>query len=315
MAILRCEVLAMTGLDQTVKRVRAFNRFYTRRIGLLNEKLAGGDFTLTETRVLLELRFRVEHVAVDIARELGLDPAYLTRILRKFDRLGLIEARPDEADGRRRLLQLTKAGRDTIDALQALTERDLSVMLSSVGDGCRARLTGAMDDIEAILDESEAEPVALRSHLPGDMGWIIEREARLYVDEYGWDVSFEGLVAEICAAFIRDFRPGREFCWIAERGDERLGAIFLVYQDDETAKLRLLHVEKAARGQGVGSLLVETCIAQARASGYRRLTLWTNDVLASARKIYQAAGFRLVSEEPHHSFGKDLVGQYWELDL
>lgn len=307
----------MTALDETVKRVRAFNRFYTRRIGLLNETLAGSDFTLTETRVLLELRLREPHVAVDIARDLGLDPAYLARMLRKFDRLGLVTSSPDRADGRRRLLRLTGRGRETIDELQAMTERELAAMLSSAGEGRRARLASAMDDIEAILNEGEtaAAPVTLRPHRPGDMGWVIEREARLYADEYGWDITFEGLVAEICAAFIRDFRPGREFCWIAERAGERLGAVFLVHENDETAKLRLLHVEKAARGQGVGSLLVKTCIEQARASGYKRLVLWTNDMLTSARKIYQAAGFRLVEEEKHHSFGRDLVGQYWELEL
>ncbi|MBO6719203.1 MAG: MarR family transcriptional regulator [Rhizobiaceae bacterium] len=306
----------MAGLQETVKRVRAFNRFYTRRIGLLNETLAGGDFTLTETRVLLELRVREPHVAVDIARDLGLDPAYLARILRKFHRLGLVTRSPDEADGRRRLLALTEAGRRTIDELQAMTERDLAAMLASASDDKRQRLTAALDEIETVLGgEVAAEPVRLRPHRPGDMGWVIEREARLYADEYGWDITFEGLVAEICANFIRDFRPGREFCWIAKRGDERLGAVFLVQQDDHTAKLRLLHVEKAARGQGVGSLLVRTCIEQARASGYRKLVLWTNDVLASARRIYQAEGFQLVGEEKHRSFGKGLVGQYWELAL
>jgi DNA-binding MarR family transcriptional regulator/GNAT superfamily N-acetyltransferase len=307
----------MAELQETVKRVRAFNRFYTRRIGVLNETFAGSDFTLTETRVLLELRLRDPHVAVGIARDLGLDPAYLARILRKFVRRGLVTSAPDKADGRRRLLRLTAKGRATIDELQTMTERDLSAMLSSAGGERRMRLAGAMDDIETILGDKEGvdAPMTLRAHRPGDIGWVIGQQAQLYADEYGWDITFEGLVAEICGAFIRDFRPGKEFCWIAEQGGERLGAVFLVRQDDETAKLRLLHVERAARGKGVGSLLVRTCVEQARASGYRRLVLWTNDVLASARKIYQAEGFRLVEEEKHHSFGKDLVGQNWELIL
>ena len=307
----------MAGLEETVSRVRAFNRFYTRRIGLLNETLTGSEFTLTETRVLLELRMREPHVAVDIARDLGLDPAYLTRILRKFDRLDLVDSSPDEADGRRRLLRLTDKGRETIDRLQALTERDLTAMLASAGDDQRAVLGKAMDEIESALGEGAASdaPVRLRSHRPGDIGWVISRQAQLYADEYDWDISFEGLLAEICAAFLRDFQPGREFCWVAERAGMRLGAVFLVSQDDKTAKLRMLHVEQAARGQGVGSLLVNTCIDQARACGYRKLVLWTNDILTSARKIYQAAGFELVEEEHHHSFGKDLVGQNWELVL
>ncbi len=307
----------MADLDDTVRRVRAFNRFYTRRIGLLNETLAGGPFTLTETRVLLELRLHDPHVASAIAADLGLDPAYLTRILRKFERLGLLGTAPDPADGRRRLLRLTDNGCRTIDALQAETERELSGILADAGEERRAALQKAMDDIEAIMGESTLDPlrVTLRAHRPGDLGWVIEREARLYTEEYGWDGTFEALVADICAKFIREFRPDKEACWIAERGCERLGAVFLVMQDEETAKLRLLHVEKAARGMGVGSLLVSTCINQARASGYRKLVLWTNDVLFSARKIYQAAGFRLIEEEPHHSFGKDLVGQNWELVL
>lgn len=307
----------MVGLQDTVARVRAFNRFYTRRIGLLNETLAGGDFTLTETRVLLELRLCDPHVAVDIARDLGLDRAYLARILGKFEHLGLIASKPDEADGRRRLLQLTDKGRATIDDLQARTEGDLAAMLSSAGEERRARLVGGMDEIESVLgaDGRQDMPISVRAHRPGDIGWIIEREARLYTDEYGWDITFEGLVAEICANFIRDFQPDREFCWVAEQGGRRLGAVFLVCQDKDTAKLRLLHVEKAARGKGVGSLLVDTCISQARACGYKRLVLWTNSVLADARRIYERAGFRLMKEEPHRSFGVDLVGQNWELEL
>ena len=204
----------------------------------------------------------------------------------------------------------TAIGRTT-DGPPALLEDENGTLQVVVRDG-RGRPWLVRLDRSARVPDA---PVRLRSHRPGDIGWVISRQAQLYADEYDWDISFEGLLAEICAAFLRDFQPGKEFCWIAERAGTRLGAVFLVSQDDEIAKLRMLHVEQAARGQGVGSLLVNTCIDQARACGYRKLVLWTNDILTSARKIYQAAGFELVEEEHHHSFGKDLVGQNWELVL
>lgn len=300
-----------------VAEVRRFNRFYTRMAGFLEERLTNSPYTLTEARVIFELANRDEPVASEIARDLGLDPAYLARMLKKFVSAGLVERSRNGADGRRRDLALTADGREAFAQLQDRTVAEVGRLLEPVGEREGARLSLAMRTIEEVLGPGQgaAGAVALRPHRPGDMGWVISRQASLYAEEYGWDVTYEALAAEICAAFIRNFREGREACWIAELDGQRVGAVFLVYQSDEVAKLRLLHVEASARGLGIGSRLVSACIEQARACGYAKLVLWTNDVLSSARKIYQAAGFRLVGEESHHSFGKDLVGQNWELDL
>ena len=302
--------------DETVAAVRRFNRNYTRNIGLLEETLTGSDFTLAEARVLFELGAGGAGVARDIARELRLDPAYLTRILQRFARDGLVSTQPSDEDRRRRDLSLTEEGRRALAGLQAAADTQTGRLLAHLGPASRKQLAAAMARVTALLDP-EAEPLelVLRAHQPGDIGWVISRQARLYAEEYGWDGTYEALAAEICAAFIRNFREDREYCWIAELGGEPVGAVFLVHQSDEIGKLRLLHVEATARGHGVGSKLVAACIEKARAAGYRKLVLWTNDVLSSARKIYQAEGFRLVEEERHHSFGKDLVGQNWELDL
>lgn len=307
----------MFSLQDSVSRVREFNRFYTRTIGVLNETLTQSEFTLSESRVLYELGHRASPNAVDIARDLLLDPAYLARILRRFREAGLVKAHADGEDRRRRRLELTPAGRAALDALQARSEQQITALLAPLDALHRDNMVDAMARITETLqgDTEPPVPVVLRPHRPGDIGWVIGRQASLYAEEYGWNIEFEALVAQICADFLRDFQPGREFCWIAERDGERLGAIFLVRQDDEVAKLRLLHVESAARGRGVGRMLVERCVQQARESGYRRLTLWTNSILAEARRIYERTGFRLVSEEAHRSFGVDLTGQYWELEL
>jgi DNA-binding MarR family transcriptional regulator/N-acetylglutamate synthase-like GNAT family acetyltransferase len=298
-----------------VVEMRRFNRFYTRIAGFLEEKLTHSAFTLTEARVVFELANRDAPVASEIARDLGLDPAYLARLLKKFEAAGLVARSPNGADGRRRDLELTADGRAAFADLQSRTDEEVGVLLGPVAAPQRERLSRAMRTIEQVLGEGREATVALRPHRPGDIGWVISRQAKLYTDEYGWDSGYEALAAEICAAFIRNFQPEREYCWIAELDGEPVGAVFLVHQSHEVGKLRLLHVEPWARGHGIGSRLVEACIVKARACGYRKLVLWTNDVLASARKIYQAAGFRLVEEERHHSFGKDLVGQNWELEL
>jgi len=302
--------------DDTIAAVRKFNRDYTRTIGLLEETLTGSGFTLAEARVIFELGAGGAGIARDIARELRLDPAYLTRILQRLSKDGLVSTRPNGEDRRQRDLELTAAGKQTLAGLQAAADLRTGELLAHLGPRERQRLAKAMAQVTALLDPAVPAPdVTLRAHRPGDIGWVVSRQARLYAQEYGWDGTYEALAAEICAAFIRNFREGREYCWIAELGGEPVGAVFLVWQSDEIAKLRLLHVEASARGHGIGAQLVDACIAKAREAGYRKVVLWTNDVLGSARRIYQARGFSLVEEERHYSFGKDLVGQNWELEL
>jgi DNA-binding MarR family transcriptional regulator len=302
---------------QQVADVRRFNRFYTRTAGFLNETLTRSDFTLAEARILFELAHGPSPFAADIGRDLKLDPAYLARILKRFAAIGLLVAERDEDDRRRRRLVLTSKGKSVMADLWAKADADIGRVLSPLGEEERRRLTSAMAEVEKVLspDRQGEAGAVMRPHRVGDMGWIVHRQAVLYAEEYGWDIGYEGLIAGICSDFVLNFKPGKEYCWIAERDGAVTGSVFLVRKDDETAKLRLLYVEPSARGFGVGRRLVDECIAMARASGYRKLVLWTNDVLAAARKIYQKAGFVLVEEERHHSFGKDLVGQNWELEL
>ena len=303
--------------DRRVGAVRRFNRFWTRQIGVLREGYLESPFSLTEVRVLYELARREEPTASELGEELGLDAGYLSRLLRGFEKHGLIHKRLSGADGRRRLLRLTERGREAFAPLDARSRNDIGAMLGGISIAGQERLVGAMRTIEELLSvrPEPMVPYLLRSHWPGDMGWIVHRHGVLYAREYGWDERFEALVAEIVAKFIRQYDPRLERCWIAERGGEIVGCVFLVRESEAIAKLRLLLVEPKARGLGIGSRLVEECIRFARQAGYRKITLWTNDVLSSARRIYEAKGFRLVHEEPHHSFGHDLVGQTWELML
>jgi DNA-binding MarR family transcriptional regulator/GNAT superfamily N-acetyltransferase len=297
--------------------VRHFNRFWTRQIGVLREEYLESPFSLTEVRVLYELAHGEETTASELGEELGLDAGYLSRILRGFEKHGLIYKRPSEADGRRRLLRLTDRGREAFAPLDARSRSEIGAMLGGMSITGQERLVGAMRAIERLLS-ARPEPVVpyvLRPHQPGDMGWVVHRHGVLYAREYGWDERFEALVAEIVAKFIQQYDPRLERCWIAERDGEIVGCVFLVGESEEIAKLRLLLVEPEARGLGIGSRLVEECIRFARQAGYLKITLWTNDVLNSARRIYGGMGFRLVHEKPHHSFGHDLVGQTWELML
>ena len=306
----------MTLIDE----VRSFNRFYTREIGLLNRSLPATDLSLPEARVLYELAQAPEGglTAAEIGRALRMDKAHLSRIVARFVTRGLAVSRVSPDHRKHRLLTLTDAGRKVFAAAEAGARAQVDALLEPVDAGGRNRLVEAMHDIRVTLRDREAEDgeLTLRPLRPGDVGWIIHRQAVLYTQEYGWDWTYEGLASRILGAFVAEFDPAREDGWVAERGGAIVGSIFLMKSDDPAvAKLRLLYVEPSARGVGVGRRLVGTCIARARELGYRELTLWTNDILVAARRIYQAAGFRLVSEAPHHSFGHDLVGQTWTLDL
>jgi len=304
-------------LDRQISAVRAFNRFYTRKLGVLDQQLLKSPFSLSEARVLYELAHREELAAKEIGIELGLDPGYLSRIVQKFDEDGLITRKPLATDRRQYLLALTAKGRQASAKLERISQDDIGAMLAGLDGTQRASLVQAMGAIEHALEPPAQKPVGflLRSHRPGDIGWVISSQAKAYAKEYGWDISYEALVAEICAQFIKSYDASREHCWIAEADGEPLGSIFLVKGSDDVAKLRLLLVEKKARGLGVGRALVEQCIRSAREMGYKKMTLWTQSILVAARGIYQAAGFRRVKEEPHHSFGVDLIGETWELKL
>jgi len=306
-----------SAFERRVDAVREFNRFYTRRIGVLDEAYLGSRFSLTEVRVLYELAHRDAATASEVARELGLDTGYLSRILRSFTRRGVIAKSRAADDARKTILRLTARGRRVIVPLEARARTQTGAMLDDVPVPQQARVVEAMHEIESSLAGSTpARPrIALRSHRPGDIGWVVERHGTLYWKEYGWDETFEALVAGIVAKFIEHLDPERERCWIAELDGEPVGCVFCVRKSKTVAKLRLLLVEPRARGLGIGRRLVDECIQFARAGGYRELTLWTNDVLVAARHIYERAGFRLVESEPHHSFGKDLVGQSWTLRL
>jgi DNA-binding MarR family transcriptional regulator/GNAT superfamily N-acetyltransferase len=303
--------------EKRIAAVRRFTRFYTRQIGVLREGLHASPFSLTQARVLYELANRSAPTAADIARDLGLDAGYLSRILRGFAQRGLLARTRSQNDGRESHLALTPAGCEAFAPLDRGSHDEIAAMLGPLSERAQARLVEAMATVEQLLGaRSKATPPhLLRPHQVGDMGWVVGRHGALYAQEYNWNMEFEALVAEIVATFIKNFDARRERCWIAEVDGAPVGSVFLVKQSDEVGKLRLLLVEPQARGMGIGARLVAECIRFARLSGYRTLTLWTNDVLVAARRIYQAAGFRLVQEEKHHSFGHDLVGQNWELDL
>lgn len=309
--------MAESEFDQRVGAVRRFNRFWTRRIGVLREGYLESPFSLTEVRVLYELARSEEITASELGKELGLDAGYLSRILRGFQGRGLISQKPSKTDGRRSLLRLTEEGQETFAPLDARSREDVGAMLGALSAAEQARLIGAMRTVEELLGaQPEAKvPFLLRPHEPGDMGWVVHRHGILYAREYGWDECFEALVARIVADFVDNFDPAKERCWIAESDRAILGCVFIVKESDTVAKLRLLLVEPEARDLGLGTRLVEECVRFARSRGYKKLTLWTNSVLDAARHIYEEKGFEIVEEEEHHSFGKYLVGQNWELKL
>jgi DNA-binding MarR family transcriptional regulator/GNAT superfamily N-acetyltransferase len=304
-------------LERDVARVRAFNRFYTQRIGVLEEGLLASPFSLAEVRLLWELAHREHTTAGELARALNLDAGYVSRLLAGFRRRGLIARQVSASDRRRQQLALTRRGARAFAPLDARAHDEVAAQLTQLAPGERRQLLQALRTVESLLGsrDERVAPFVLRSLRAGDIGWVVSRHGALYFEEYGWDPTFEALVAEIGAKFLRNFDPQREHGWIAERDGVPLGSVFCVAQSRRVAKLRLLLVEPAARGAGLGGALVAECIRFARAAGYHKLTLWTNDVLVAARHIYERCGFRLVREERHHSFGHDLVGQYWELPL
>ena len=301
-----------------VEELRGFNRFYTQQIGLLSEGLTGSPFSLAEARVLYELASGAVETAADLSRALSMDKAHLSRILARFKSQGLIVSVVSPRHAKQRLLSLTDAGREAFAGLNRGSAAQMAGLLSPLGRAEKERLIEAMRAVRSILGKSAAADggFILRPPRIGELGWVVHRQAALYATEYGWDWIFEGLISGIIARFVADFDPLREAAWVAEHQGEVAGSIFLMRGEDPScAKLRLLYVEPSARGLGVGAALVAACVDRARAIGYRALTLWTNDILVSARRLYQAAGFQLIAEDRHHSFGHDLVGQTWRLEL
>jgi DNA-binding MarR family transcriptional regulator/GNAT superfamily N-acetyltransferase len=303
--------------EQQIAAVRGFSRFYTRKLGIIEPKLLDSPWTLQEARIIYEIAERQHCTATELVRALGLDAGFLSRTLQALQRRQIVARKPSKADRRVTELALTAKGRAAFADLDSRSQSAVAALLAELDAGERAAVVSAMTTIEQALEPAARQPAGflLRSHRPGDIGWIVSRHGALYAQEYGWDISFEALAAEIGAQFIKSYDASREHCWIAEIDGEPVGSIFVVKASDQVAKLRLLLVERRARGLGVGRALTEQCIRFARQAGYTSMTLWTQSILVAARGIYQRAGFRRVKEEPHHSFGVDLVGETWELKL
>jgi DNA-binding MarR family transcriptional regulator/GNAT superfamily N-acetyltransferase len=303
--------------EHQITAVRTFTRFYTSKLGVLDQHLLKSPFSLSEARVLYELAHRDDPAAKEIGGDLGLDPGYLSRILQKFDDGGLVTRKPLESDRRQVRLGLTAKGRQAFAKLDRSSHDEVAAMLGQLGHDECAALVRAMATIERTLAPgTSARPaVLLRSHRPGDIGWVVSRHGAIYAQEFGWDIGFEATVAEITAQFIKSYDGSREHCWIAEVDGAPVGSVFLVKGTDDVARLRLLLVEKTARRLGIGRALTEQCIRFAREAGYGSIMLWTQSMLLAARGIYQRAGFRRIAEEPHHSFGVDLIGETWKLKL
>jgi DNA-binding MarR family transcriptional regulator/N-acetylglutamate synthase-like GNAT family acetyltransferase len=309
------------NLEQHTDAVRRFNRFYTRQIGLLQEGLLDSPFSLTEARVLYELAHRDQPTAGKIGSELGLDAGYLSRILGSFEKRKLIEKTPSATDRRQSLLTLTKHGRKVFAPLEARSKAQVAAMLAALPETGQLRLVAAMDTIQGLFGEpaestgSSRERYVLRTRRPGDMGWVVHRHGVLYAQEYGYDETFEALVAEIVAKFIQNLDAKRERCWIAEHQGEIAGSVFLVAESKSVAKLRLLLVEPSARGLGIGARLVSECVRFARRASYKKIVLWTQSELDAARHVYKKAGFSVIEKKQHRSFGQDLTAETWELSL
>lgn len=309
-----------SSLRERVAAVRSFNRFYTNVIGLLRAGLLRTPYSLTEARVLVELNARAATEVAELRRDLDIDAGYLSRILARFEADRLVVRERSGTDARRRVIRLTDQGQAAYALLDTRSATEIEQLLSRLTEEDQRRLTASMETIKEILGAG-TEPAAfvLRPLAPGDCGWVVHRHGVLYAEEYGWDETFEALVARIVADYLERRAAGvsarREDAWIAEVDGERVGCVFCMRKSDDVAQLRLLLVEPGARGLGVGGRLVAECLRFARRAGYSRMTLWTNDVLTGARRLYERAGFELVSQQPHHSYGHDLVGQDWSREL
>lgn len=310
---------AALPLASAVKAVRRFNRFFTRRVGVLDPYL-GSNLSLTDVRVLYELAHREAPVASELARDLGLDGGYLSRVLRRFETAGWITRSAHAKDARQSVLTLTPPGREVFEPLQQRSRDEAAALLAPLPATRQQELVAAMERIETLLDPASAVTAAprmavLRDPAPGDIGWVVQQHGEVYWREYGWDSSFEALVADIAAQFVHKFQPAWERCWVAELDGERVGAVFVVRKSASTAQLRMLILSPKARGLGLGARMTDECIAFARAKGYKKMVLWTNSCLTAARGIYAKRGFTLVKTEPYEGFGQQLVGETWELRL
>jgi DNA-binding MarR family transcriptional regulator len=305
----------MAVAPSQISEVRAFNRDYTRRIGVLGQGMLDSPYSLTEARVFYEIEHRPGITASTLAADLGLDAGYLSRIIRGFESRGLLRRERDKLDARSQYLRLTAAGRRAYRPLERGSQEQVRAMLAALDEPQRTEVVSAMTNIREAFAPPSSGALRLRHPAPGDLGWVVERHAVLYAREFGWGEGFEGLCAGIVADFARAPDPARARCWIATLGGRRLGCVFVARDDDTTARLRLLLVEPQARGLGLGRRLVAQCLAFARAAGYQRMVLWTHANLTAARQLYAQAGFRLTTAEPRHSFGQDLVSENWELQL
>jgi len=312
---------ASRQIESDIRTVRQFNRFYTRRIGLLEDRKLYAPFSLAECRILYELARREQVTASDLVRDLGLDPGYLSRMLRSFAKRGLIAKQTARRDARQSLLKLTHAGREVLASLEEISSRQVGDMLERLSSSERRCLTAAMATIESLLGDETAKakpaPYLLRPYRPGDIGWVVRQHGMFYAETFGWNEKFEALVADIAAQFLKTFDLKRDCCWIAEMNGEPVGSVFVVKDSDDenVARLRLLIVDSRARGLGIGKRLVDEAVRFARSAGYGRISLWTSSQLTAARAIYSAAGFKLIRSEAHHDFGKDQVSETWEMSL
>ncbi len=309
--------MAQSQLEQSVAEVRKFNRFYTRRIGLLNKGLLKTRFSLIQARIIFELAQQDGIISVDLVAKLNIDPSYLSRILSTFEKEGLIEKVRSERDSRQRILRLTAKGRKSFRNLDERSTKEIKEMLSKISSENQHRFLSATKAIQDVLesDQKGTSSYLLRQHKPGDIGWITHRHGVLYAEEYNWDESFEALVGDILVKFIQSHDSKKERIWVVELDSEIIGSVMLVDAGNHVSQLRLLFVEPKARSRGIGSRLIQECIDFSKCNGYKKVKLWTQKNLGAARHLYKKAGFVCISEKPHKSFGHDLIEEFWELNL